>query len=115
MMYGYTNVKLPKPLSERLNHGALLFAYVALLVGMEYVAVPLGGTYRVRLGGTLPPIATVTVMVCGASTAFGSLTVTMPVAVPAGSELVFNDRLMGRQVCAARVLVQAREAPTAAA
>src|ERR1019366_2122486 len=43
-----------------------------------------GATETLRLEGTAPPICTVTVMVWGASTALGSLTVTMPVAVPAG-------------------------------
>ena len=50
-----------------------------------------------RVEGTAPPICTVTVMVWGASTALGSLTVTIPVAMPAGRPEVFKANWSGMQ------------------
>ena len=46
----------------------------------------------------VPPTDTVTVMVCGASIAFGSVTVTMPVKVPDASVVVENAMFTGVQV-----------------
>ena len=53
-------------------------------------------------------------MVCGASSAFGSRTVTIPLRNPAGSAAVFNDSCSGIQVAASRVAVQPRDGPAAA-
>ena len=54
----------------------------AAVVNVRLTGEPLLGTYIEMLFGTPPPIATVTVMVCGASRAFGSETVTTPVYDP---------------------------------
>jgi len=53
-------------------------------------------------------------MVCGESTAFGSFTVTIPVALPAGSDCVFNTKFSGKQVLLSVVVVQLRDDPTEA-
>ena len=68
------------------------------------------------LEGTAPPIATVTVMVCGASTVLASpVTVRIAVCMPAPSDAVFNATLMGMHGTATwLVVVQGRAAPTAA-
>src|SRR6476646_4297241 len=50
-----------------------------------------------RLDGTAPPICTVTVIVCGASVALGSVTDTMPVEIPAGRLEVFKTNCSGVQ------------------
>src|SRR5664280_1115281 len=62
------------------------------------------------LVGTALPICTVTVMVCGASTALASLTVTMPVTDPAGRAEVFRVNWSGMQLPGCDE--QARCAPT---
>lgn len=71
---------------------------IILLVENEASFVPPGATYRSTLAGTAPPTCTITVIVCGASTAFGSLTVTIPVVVPADSPDVFSANCSGMQV-----------------
>ena len=48
------------------------------------------------LEGTAPPIAAVTVMVCGASAVVASpVTVRIAVCMPAASDAVFSATLMG--------------------
>jgi hypothetical protein len=61
----------------------------------------------------MAPTRTVTVIVCGASTAFASLTVTIPVYTPALNPEVFRVNCSGRQLATELVLAQARAAPTA--
>ena len=56
-----------------------------------------GVTYSVTASGIVPPIATTTDTVCGASNAFGSLTTIEAVYVPAVSDDVFNATLIGVQ------------------
>src|SRR5690242_7510930 len=60
------------------------------------------------------PMRTITGMVCGASTAFGSVTVTMPLETPCGRPVVLIVNWMVWQVLAAVVVVQFREAPSVA-
>ncbi len=69
-----------------------------LLVEKVMPRVDPAATYTSTLAGTPPPICTVTVMVCGASTALGSLTVTIPVEIPAASPEVLSAKVSGKQV-----------------
>jgi len=64
--------------------------------------------------GTAPPISTVTVIVCGASTVLGAVTVTMPVyaVADAASDAVLSPKINGTHDVAALVVVQARGVPT---
>src|ERR1017187_2851542 len=100
--YGNEKRKLPVPSSATESHAppslVLTVAPSWLLVENSRSRVAPGAAYTSRLAGTPPPICTVTVMVCGASTALRSLTVTMPVTVPAGSVEVFKANCSGVQV-----------------
>jgi hypothetical protein len=74
--YGNEKRKLPVPSSATVSHAppslVLTVAPSWLLVEKSRSRVPPGATETLKLAGTAPPICTVTVMVCGASTALGS-------------------------------------------
>src|ERR1017187_2031498 len=93
--------KLPAPSSASESHAppSLVLTVEAswLLVEKRRSRVEPGATETSMLPGMTPPICTVTVMVWGASTALGSLTVTMPVAAPAGRAEVFKTNWSGVQ------------------
>src|SRR5258708_30670127 len=62
------------------------------------VAVPLGLANSSILSGIPPPTRTVTLMLWGASIAFGSFTVTKPVYVPLAREAVWTAMFTGMQL-----------------
>ncbi len=80
-LYGTLNLKVPCPSTAIESHGlagATVFVTgVAVMKSCE--AIPPGGTKNSSLSGTVPPTITVTITNCGASTAFGSEIVTVPV------------------------------------
>ena len=114
---GYEKRKLPVPSSASESHGPpSLVSDRSRRAGCWWRSPDRGWCrephrrpgWRVRA----PPICTVTVMVWGASTALGSLTVTMPVAIPAGRPEVFKANWSGVQTPGRDE--QARWAPTEA-
>src|SRR5450755_3095406 len=77
--------------------GATVFVTgVAVMKSRE--ADPPGGRKNSILSGTVPPTITVTITNCGASTALGSVMVTVPVYVPAASEPVWSAIETGMQL-----------------